>query len=422
MYTGVSGLTAEGDALGVVGDNIANSDTVGFKSQRAVFEDMLGRSMSASGPGAGVRMSSIQQMFTQGSLTNTGVSTDMSISGDGFFVVKGDVNGVQGSFYSRAGQFSLDNSGKLVNPEGLDVQGYAANPDGSFSPTVGDVQVPTSGLPPSPSTKMTVVANLDASATQPTTPWNVATPSSTSNFSTAVQVTDSIGQSHNISVYFEKTGANTWNYHAVADGGDLTGGTKGTNVEIGSGSVTFGTNGALATMTATTPIAANFLGAKPGQAIALNFGSTTGTGGTGTDGLTQYASASSVSSQAADGYAEGDLVGVSVDGQGILRGNYSNGQNVAISQIAVAKFNSNEGLARAGQDLWAATSQSGAAAVGSASAGGRGSITSGTLEQSNVDIATQFVDLIAHQRAFQADSKTITTADQMMQDLIQLKQ
>jgi flagellar hook protein FlgE len=422
MYTGVSGLNAEGDALGVVGDNIANSNTVGFKGQRAIFEDMLGRSMSETGAGAGVRMSEIQQMFNQGALTNTGVSTDMSISGDGFFVVSGSVNGTKGNFYSRAGQFSIDAKGSVVNPAGLALQGYPANKDGSFSPNVAGVSVPTSSLAPSPSTKMSVVANLDASAVPPAAPWNVASPTSTSNFSTAMTVSDSLGKSHNVSLYFEKTAtAGQWNYHAVVDGGDLTGGVAGTNVEIGSGSMQFGTNGSLTSVTTATPIAANFVNAAPAQAISLNFGSSTGAGGSGTDGMTQYAAPSSVASQTADGYAAGDLVGVNIDGQGIVRGNYSNGQKIALAQIALAKFNSNEGLARAGQDLWTETQNSGSAALGGAGVGGRGSVTAGTLEQSNVDIATQFVDLIAHQRAFQADSKTITTADEMMQDLVNLK-
>ena len=327
------------------------------------------------------------------------------------------------AFYSRAGEFSVDATGNLVNPEGLNLQGYKANPDGSFSPSASNITVPTSQLAPSPSTKMTVVANLDASATAPATPWNVATPSTTSNFSTAMTVYDSVGKQHDVSVYFEKgAAAGQWNYHAVVDGGDLAGGAAGTNVEIGSGSVQFGTDGSLTSVTTATPIAANFAGAKPGQAVSLNFGSTTSGGGTGTDGLTQYASDSSVASQSADGYASGSLSGVSIDGQGIVSGNYSNGQKIAISQIALAKFNSNDGLARSGEDLWQATSQSGSAALGAAGEGGRGSTTSGTLEQSNVDIATQMVDLISHQRAFQANSKTITTADEMMQDLVNLKQ
>ena len=421
MYTGISGLTAEGDALGVVGDNIANSNTVGFKSQRAVFEDMLGRSMSQTGAGAGVRMSGVQQLFTEGALSSTGVSTDLSIGGDGFFVVSGAVNGVQGNFYSRAGQFNVDAKGALVNPQGLGVQGYAANKDGTFSPAVSGIKVPTSALAPQATTKMNMVANLDSSATPPNPPFDVTKAAATSNFSTAMSVTDSLGKSHNLNVYFENAGPGQWNYHVVADGGDLAGGIAGTPQEIGGGNFQFGTDGTLTSVTTGTPIAANFVNASPSQAIAMNFGSATSTGGTGTDGMTQFASPSSVSSQGADGYSSGDLTGVSIDGNGVVTGNYSNGQKMAIAQLAVAKFNSNEGLSRAGENLWAASVGSGAAALGAAGVGGRGSTTAGTLEGSNVDIASQMVELISHQRAFQANSKTITTADEMMQDLVNLK-
>lgn len=421
MYTGVAGLTAEGDALGVVGDNIANSNTVGFKSQRAVFEDMLGRSISETGAGAGVRMSSVQQMFTEGALTSTGVSTDLSIGGDGFFVLSGSVNGTQGQFFSRAGQFNVNAKGALVNPQGLAVQGYAANKDGTFSPAVSGITVPTASLAPQATTKMNMVANLDASAKPPATPFDVTKAATTSNFSSAMTVTDSLGKSHTLNVYFENTAPGQWNYHVVADGGDLAGGVAGTPQEIGSGSFQFGADGTLTNVTTATAISANFVNATPAQAIAINFGSTTAGGGTGTDGMTQFAAPSSVASQGADGYGSGDLTGVSIDGNGIVTGNYSNGQKMAIAQLAVAKFNSNEGLSRAGESLWAASNASGAAALGAAGVGGRGATTSGTLEGSNVDIASQMVDLISHQRAFQANSKTITTADEMMQDLVNLK-
>jgi len=421
MYTGVAGLTAEGDALGVVGDNIANSNTVGFKSQRAVFEDMLGRSMNESGPGAGVRMSSVQQLFTEGALTSTGVSTDLAIGGDGFFVVNGNVNGTTGTFYSRAGQFNVDAKGELVNPQGLQVQGYMANKDGTFSPAVSGIKVPTASLQPSATTKMNMVANLDANAKPPATPFDVTQAASTSNFSSAIAVTDSLGKSHNLNVYFENTAPGQWNYHVVADGGDLAGGAAGTPQEIGSGSFQFGADGTLTSVTTNTAISANFANAAPAQAISINFGSTTAGGGTGTDGMTQFAAPSSVASQGADGYGSGDLTGVSVDGNGVVTGNYSNGQKMAVAQIAVAKFNSNEGLARAGQNLWTADAASGAASLGAAGQGGRGATTSGTLEGSNVDIASQMVELISHQRSFQANSKTITTADEMMQDLVNLK-
>lgn len=422
MYTGVSGIAAEGDALGVVGDNIANSNTVGFKAQRALFEDMLGRSITGgSGPGAGVEVAGTEQLFTQGALSNTGVATDVALNGDGFFVVKGSVQGSTGDFYTRAGQFKIDQSGNLVNPDGMQVQGYAALANGQFASKASSLTVPTSALPPLPTSKMNVVANIDAGATTPVAAWDPQNPATTSNFSTSMTVYDSLGKSHNVDVYFRKTGANTWDYHVLAAGGEVVGGIPGQNVEIGNGSLTFNTAGALDTITTTTPTSVSFTGATANQSIALNLGSTVSGGGTGLDGVTQFASPSSVSSQSQDGYASGDLSGVTIDGNGVLSGVFTNGQKIPVGQLSIAKFRSNEGLGRAGQNLWTSTRASGDPALGTAGSGGRGAVSAGTLEQSNVDLADQFVQLIAHQRAFSANSKTITTADEMLQELVNLK-
>jgi flagellar hook protein FlgE len=422
MYTGVSGIIAEGEALSVVGDNIANTNTVGFKQQRANFEDMLGHSITAGAglPGSGVHMAGVQQLFTQGSLSNTGVATDVALSGEGFFVVNGTVDGVSSTFYTRAGQLKVDANGFLTDPSGLNVQGYPASPDGTMSPALTSLQVPTSAISPKPTNSMTVTANLDANATIPTAAWDATTPTTTSNFSTSVTAYDSLGNAHPLDVYFVKTAANSWDYHVVAPGGD-TGGTPGTNLEVGTGTLSFTTDGALDSLNTTTPIAIDFNGATAGQAIAVNFGNGIAGGGSGLDGITQFSGGSSVSSQSQDGYASGDLAGITIDGQGVVRGAYSNGQKLAIGQLTIAKFRSNEGLGRAGHNLWIATRDSGAAALGTAGSGGRGAVSSGALEQSNVDLAHQFVDLIAHQRAFQADSKTITTADEMLQELVNLK-
>lgn len=424
MYSGVSGIAAEGETLGVIGDNIANVNTVGFKGQRAIFEDMLGHSITAgtsSGlPGSGVRVAAIQQMFTQGSLSTTGVATDLALNGDGFFVVNGSVEGVTGNFYTRAGQFKIDNSGYLVNAESLKVQGYAANPDGTFAASVSSLKVPTSALPPNVTTKLSVTANIDANATVPTLPWDPQNPAATANFSTSITVYDSLGNGHALDIYFRKTAANGWEYHVLAKSSEITGG-LGTYTEVGAGGLTFTTGGALQAVAVTTPTTANFIGATPGQAIALNFGTSIGAGGTGLDGVSQFASPSNVSSQSQDGYASGDLSGVTVDGTGVVKGLYTNGQKLAIGQLAIGRFRANEGLGRCGHNLWIQTRESGEVAMGTAGSGGRGAVSAGTLEQSNVDLAQQFVDLIAHQRAFQANSKTITTADEMLQELVNIK-
>ncbi len=441
MYSGVSGLRAEGEALGVVGDNIANVNTTGFKAQRALFEDVLGHSIlagtSSSMPGSGVKVGDIQQMFTQGTLQNTGVSTDVALNGDGFFVVKGTVDGLSSNFYTRAGTFSIDSVGKLVNPAGLKVQGYAANGDGTFAASLSDVTAPTAALPARATTMADVTANLDSAAKAINTaaivgppavaanPWDPQNPANTANFSTTMSVYDSLGNAHTMDVYFRKsdTVPNSWDYHVLAPNAEVVGGpaAPAVNQEIGSGTLAFTTNGALNTITTTVPTTADFVGATAGQAITLNFGTSIAAGGTGLDGTTQFAGKSNVSSQSQDGYASGDFSGVAIDGTGVVQGLYTNGQKIDMAQLGVAKFRSNDGLGRAGQNLWIETRDSGTAAMGTAGSGGRGATSAGALEGSNVDLANEFVGLIQHQRSFSANSKTITTADEMLQELINIK-
>lgn len=416
MNSGVSGLLAEQRALGVVGDNIANVNTVGYKAERAIFEDVLGHSILAgtsSGlPGAGVAIGAIKQIYTQGSLNTTGIATDVALSGDGFFVVNGSVDGVTGNFFTRAGQFTLDKDGYLVNPNGLQVQGYAANGDGTYSASLSSIQAPTSSIQPRATQMATITANLDANETPPVNAWGDAnsTFASQANFSTTMTVYDTLGNSHTMDIYFRNTAAGAWDWHAVMDGAD-TGST---------GSLTFGTNGALTSVTGTTVSFAP-TNADP-MAIELNFGTPGAAGEPPVPGsMTGFASGSNVSSQSQDGYTSGDFSGIAIDGQGVVMGLYTNGQKLAISQMAVAKFRSNDGLGRAGESLWIDTRESGPAAMGTAATGGRGSVSSGAVESSNVDLATEFVSLIEHQRSFSANSKTITTADEMLQELINIK-
>ncbi|MEY4551321.1 MAG: hypothetical protein RL685_7516 [Pseudomonadota bacterium] len=424
MFSGVSGLRAEGEALGVVGDNIANVNTVGFKSQRAIFQDVLGHSIlagtSSALPGSGVRMGDVQQLFTQGSLTNTGVSTDVALNGDGFLVVGGTVDGITGNFYTRAGQLTIDNDGFLVNQQGLNVQGYLANADGTLQASISDLAVPTASLSPFRTTEIEVTANLDPRDAVLT--FDILQPDTTSNFSSSITVFDSLGTGRTLDVYFNNAGGNLYNYTVVADGGELAGGTAGTDTIVGSGTLQFNTDGALDI--ATTPdLSLDFAGgATAGQIVALNFGDDiTNDGATGLGGTTQFASDSAVSSQAQDGYASGEFSGLAIDGTGLVQGLYTNGQKIAIGRLAVAKFRSNDGLGRAGQNLWIETRDSGTAALGAAGAGGRASVSSGALESSNVDLGEEFVGLIQHQRSFSANSKTITTADEMLQELINIK-
>jgi flagellar hook protein FlgE len=422
MYSGVSGLQAEGEALGVVGDNIANGSTVGFKTQRSVFQDVLGHSVGAGGaalPGSGVRQTDVQQVFTQGSLANTGVATDLALSGDGFFVMRGSLGGVTGDFYTRDGKWAIDKDGFLGNASGLKAQGYPALANGTFSASIAALQIPTAAISPNPTTKLAVTANLDANAPVVAGAWDTQNPAGTSTSSVSMTVYDSLGNPKEMQIFFGKTMANTWDWHAVVKSADVAGGV-GTYTLAGSGSFAFTTSGALSAATTTMPIAINWAGAAP-QAITATFGTPPSAGGTGLDGMTQFASPFSVSSQKQDGYASGTLSGIGVDSAGTVLGMYSNGQQLPVGRLAIAKFQANEQLGRAGAGMWVETRASGSPALGAAGSGGRGTVSSGALELSNVDLAQQFVDLIAHQRSFEANSKTIAAADEMLQSLQNLK-
>ena len=422
MYAGVSGLSAESGALGVVGDNVANTNTVGFKQSRALFEDVLGGAAGTQNAlGAGVRMARAQQIFAQGTLLTTGQASDLALSGDGFFVVHGTVDGLSGDFYTRAGQTTLDASGTLVNGQGLALQGYKANADGSIGSQLGPVQVSTAALAPKPTTELDITANLDSTKSPPALPFDPLDPAATSNFSTSMTMYDSLGAAHSVDVYFVNTGSGMWDYHAMASGDEVVGGTPGQASEIAGGQLTFTPDGALQDSQMTIGGTVDFNNASPGQLLQFNFGDPIAAGGTGLSGTTQFASPSAVSAQGQDGYASGALSGIQVDPSGVVNGVYTNGQKIAVAQLAIAKFGSNEGLGRMGHNLWARTRESGEPLLGAAGTGGRASVSSGSLEQSNVDIAGQFVDMISHQRAFQANSKTITTADEMLQNIVELK-
>lgn len=425
LTTGASGLRAESEALTAVSDNIANVNTIGFKRERAVFEDVLGRSVMGSSAlaegGAGSRVAQIQQLWTQGALVTTGNPTDLALSGDGLFIVNGSANGEQGQFYTRAGQFQVDHDGFLVNPEGLRLQGYTADSAGNIGSQLGDLRVDGMTLPATPTSTMTIHANLDARPASPATPaWDPTSPDTTSDFSSPTRIVDSLGHSHDATIYFHNDGAGSWSWHAMVDGGELTGGTAGTPTEGASGTLTFGTDGSLQTSTTTTS-SFDFLGAAPGQNVTFDFGTPASVSGTGFGGTTQLAQVSGVTSLSQDGFGGGAVAGMQIEQDGTITGVFANGDQRALGRIAVARFTDDGGLARAGQNLWAETRGSGEPLVGTAGSGGRGSVISGSLESSNVDLGAEFVDLIAFQRGFSANSKVITTADEMYQELVQLK-
>ncbi|MEZ4250394.1 MAG: flagellar hook protein FlgE, partial [Polyangiales bacterium] len=389
MNTGAAGLRAHGAAIGVTGDNIANVNTVGFKKSRGVFEDLLGRSIAGSSAvpqaGAGSRLAHIQQMWTQGALLTTEAPTDLAISGGGFFMVEGNAGGIDGRFYTRAGQFSIDAQGQLVNPNGLALQGYTADASGAMGAALGSITVGGMTLPASATTTANVSANLDANEPVLAAPWDPADPSGTSNFSTSITTYDSLGNAHEVTVYYRKTADNAWDWHAMVDGGDVTGGTAGVPFEGASGSLTFTTDGALDTETVGAS-SWDFVGATPGQTIDFDFGESIAEGGTGFEGTTQLASDSVTTAIDQNGFRGGNVSGIAIAADGTVTGVFSNGQRRVLGQVALADFASEAGLERAGSNLWAATDASGEALVGTPGAGGLGSVVAGALEGSNVDI------------------------------------
>ncbi len=423
LYTGVSGLKAHSDALGVVGDNIANVNTTGYKAERAIFSDLLGRSIAAiDEPGSGVRMSKITRTFSQGTLLNTDSPTDLAINGKGFFIVSGQTGSQTGSFFTRAGQFSLDNDGYVVNPQGYVLQGYVVNSAGEIDNQLTDLQIANSVLEPNPSTTVEMAANLDSTATILTAAWDTTNPGTTSNFSTAITVYDSLGDAHRLDVYFRKTAAGppaNWDYHVLVDGGEI-GGVAGVAQEVATGTLGFDANGLLDTEVPSLAWSATFDGAAA-QVISFNYGdSLTTDGGTG-EGTTHYAASSNIRNQDQDGYSTGELAGLGVQGNGDVMTIYTNGEQHIAGRVAIATFEAEEEMGRAGDNLWIQTQDSGNARIGSASSGSAGSITAGALEQSTVDLANEFVNLISYQRGFQANSRTITTSDQLYQELVNLK-
>jgi flagellar hook protein FlgE len=419
-------MRSNSDALNVAGDNIANVNTVGFKRSRGVFEDVLGRSVASfeaiKGAGAGSRLAHVEQVWTQGSLVATDSATDLSVQGEGFFVMQGNLQGAENRFYTRAGQFHVDNQGRLVNPDGLRLQGYTASPNGTMGATIGDLVVNAGTIPASATTSVTVDANLDANTPIAALAFDPLNAPNTSSFSNTVNVYDSLGNSHEITMYYHKNAANSWDWHAVIDGGQLATGVPKTPTEVATGALTFTTNGALDTETnsATTW---DFLGATAAQPITFDFGkSITTDGGTGLDGsTTQFKGASATVGLTQDGFAAGSVSTLSISDDGTILGSFSNGQQRKLGQIVTANFASVDGLERTGQGMWIAGQKSGEALIGGANSGGRGAIVSGTLEQANVDLGTEFVNLIAYQRGFQANSRVITTADEMYGELVNIK-
>ena len=421
MSAGMTGLNAHSTSITVTGDNVANINTIGYRASRTLFEDLLTRKIVGIGQLTGTRLATIDKIFRQAAIVPSPRATDMALNGRGFFAVQGNHDGLEGTFYTRAGALHVDNEGYLVNPQGLKLLGYTADSNGTIGSTAEPVKLGPEDLPPKATEEILFSTNLDAtSAVLPGT-FDLNDPQGTSNYSTSITVIDSVGNQHEVTTYFRKTGTNTWEWHALCDGEEILGGVPGTPSEIGAGSLVFTADGLLDSE-ATTVNSADFIGAAAGQTINFDFGeSITTDGGDGLAATTAFASASVVKLISQDGFSSGELVDVAVTGDGTILGVYSNGQRRSLASVAVADFLNQQGLERIGGTLFIDTIDSGEALLGLARTGGRGGIRGQSLEQSNVDLSEEFVNLIQAQRGYQASGKTITTADELFVETINLK-
>jgi flagellar hook protein FlgE len=420
MYTGISGLDSYSEAMSVIGNNIANVNNVGFKASRISFEDVLSQNLvGATGQfqiGRGVQVASVQRLFGQSSFQTTSSATDLAIDGDGFFIVSQD--GV--THYTRAGQFFMNEEGRLVNQRGYALQGWTLDPNGNINSGLVDINLSTISSAPQPTSDIQIHVNLDVNETVIANPWDVNTPADTSNYSTPITVYDALGNSHLVSVYFRKLNNTTWDWHAVLDQGELEGGTAGVNQEVASGSLVF-TDGRLQSEALSTPFTAQFFGTSGAQTIAMDFGQSLSEGGTGLDGSTEFAGGSTTKFLSQDGFSQGNLISIQIDEEGVVSGIFSNGQSRSLYQVALARFTSPWGLTSIGGNLFSETTNSGPPIVGQAGSSGLGQIASNSLELSNVDLATEFVEMIKTQQAFDANSRVITTTDEMLQEVVNLK-
>jgi len=413
----LSGLAASSDALSVIANNLANLNTTGFKDQEASFQDLFYQMVGSTGAGdpvqlgTGTEVGSVYTNFNDGSPDSTGVATDAAITGNGFFVTQN--NGA--TEFTRDGQFAVSSTGQLITQDGQTVMGYAAVngaiPAGQVLSAIqlGEGQI----SPPAATTSMQMAANLDATAAVGTT------------FSAPpLMVYDSVGVSHMLTFNFTKESANAWSYQVTIPAADV--GQTGDPVAIASGNaagkndLVFNSSGALTSPTGNVT-GISIKGLADGAANMTNL-SWNLYDSSGNPLLTQVASPSAQSSTSQNGYSSGTLTSFTIGSDGTIQGTFSNGQTAPIAQLALANFSNEQGLERVGGNNYVATLASGEAAIGTPGSGGRGSITGGALEQSNVDIATEFANLIVAQRGFQANAKVVTTFDQVTQDTINLKQ
>lgn len=410
----LSGLQAASQNLDVIGNNIANASTMGFKDVRAEFADVYAASVlgtTANQVGIGVAISAVTPEFTQGTITTTGNPLDIAINGSGFFMESN--NGLV--TYSRDGEFSLNADGYIVSPTGANVLGYAAGANGTISagPPV-PMQLSLAPVAPQATTTASMSLNLDSGDTPiPATTAFSPTNTASYNSSTSQTVYDSQGNAHTVSYYFVDSSANpnTWQVYATIDGTQVAGaGGAGTPI----GTLAFNTSGQLTPATDVTmnvAQAASTTGAAP-VSFKVTFPAAS---------TTQYGSAFAVSSNTQNGYATGQLSTFSISSTGVISGSYTNGQTVNLGQLALATFVNPQGLIAEGGNQFQQSAASGAPDVGAPGSGSLGTVQSGALENSTVDITTELVNMITAQRVYQANAETVKTEDQVQQTLMNLR-
>jgi flagellar hook protein FlgE len=402
----LSGLQANSVALNTIGNNLANLNTTAFKGQTTSFETLFYQQIGQSGSGdaiqlgAGTKVSGTSTNFTEGTILpdSTSNSADMALAGNGFFVVQ--QGGVQS--LTRAGNFQLSSSGNLITQDGQQVMGYAAvngvvNQNSSLTPITIPVGV---NVGAQATQNFSITANLNSNAT-------VGTP-----YSSPVTIFDSLGQSHQATVSYTKTGTNTWSYSVALPAGDATG--APTN---NTGTLTFDSSGNLVSPTGSVNNITFPTLADGASDLSFNWNLNNSSG---TPTISQLATASSNTAGSQDGFTSGVYQSFVVDSAGVITANFSNGRTSTVGQLAVATVANTAGLTASGGNNFMTTAASGLATVGVAGAGGRGTVDDGALEQSNVNISTEFSNLIIAQRAFEANSKTVTTFDTISQDVISM--
>ncbi|MFG1483117.1 flagellar hook protein FlgE [Halobacteriovorax sp. HFRX-2_2] len=416
---GVSGLSASGAGMNVVSDNISNAGTNGFKASRAEFQDVLAVSLKGIEGGdqfgAGTKLAHIKPIMTQGDVARTESITDLAIQGDGFFKVKAPF----GNGYSRDGSMHFNKDGELVNGDGYKVIGFKSNEDGTLTNKEGEIKLGNTTIPAQATEKVKLSMNLDSRVS--VKQFDPNNPEETSNFSSSITVYDNVGTARLVTAYYNKTADNNWTYRIMADGADAQGGEAGKMVEMAQGQLVFNDKGQLQEEIESSNSFNFNKGAQQGQKIEFSWGESISEGGDGTDASTQYGSGSAVARHTQDGASAATLGSLSFNDDGILTAVYDNGETRDIAQIAIAKFDNNEGLFKMGKNLFKESKNSGQPAMGKPGEAGRGQVLSKSIELSNVDIASEFVNLMTSQRNFQANAKTISTADKMMQEIFRIK-